>query len=153
MRLCTLVIAIAIAANAFAQTNAPIDNFSVVTNLWYNGYKSNVLAIAEQRLAVNSNDLAGLILKMEFNLATNNVECFSNDIFSVLELLPHVSGENIRLEIPRLQSDLLATLSFLADEYRPTHEEIELDRAKFLIIHKPMTYEIPLKALHDDGLF
>jgi hypothetical protein len=37
--------------------------YSNVTNLWYQGSKSNVLEIANARLAQNTNDIAGLILK------------------------------------------------------------------------------------------
>ena len=79
-------LATAMAISSFAQTNAPMDNFSVVTNLWYNGYKSNVLAMAEQRLAANSNDLAGLVMMMEYNLEYSNDSCLSNDIFRVLSV-------------------------------------------------------------------
>ena len=39
--------------------------YANVTNLWYQGYKSNVLNIANARLAANTNDIAGLILKAE----------------------------------------------------------------------------------------
>lgn len=67
---------------AFAQTNAlTADSFVLVTNLWYQGYKTNVLAIAEERLNANSNDLAGLVLKMEYDFAFMNASCISNDIF------------------------------------------------------------------------
>ena len=103
MRPCTIVAAIAIASNAFAQTNSPIDNFSVVTNLWYNGYKSNVLAIAEQRLAANSNDLAGLILKMEYNLEFCNDACFSNDIFRILTAAGTITNGMFRQNYPTME--------------------------------------------------
>ncbi|MDD2600148.1 MAG: hypothetical protein PHO37_13140 [Kiritimatiellae bacterium] len=49
----------------FAQTNF----YTNVTNLWYQGYKTNVFAIANERLAQNTNDIAGLILKAEFHFA------------------------------------------------------------------------------------
>jgi len=50
---------------SLAQTNF----YTNVTNLWYQGYKSNVLNIATARLAVNTNDIAGLILKAEYHFA------------------------------------------------------------------------------------
>lgn len=153
MRLCTIAAAIAIAGNAFAQTNAPMDNFSLVTNLWYEGHKSNVLAIAEQRLAANSNDLAGLILKMEYNLEFCNDACFSNDISRVLTAAGTVTNGVFRKNYPTMEMDLAFFLFFLANAPRPSPAELEADKAKALIIHKPMTCEDYLKWLHDDGLF
>ena len=65
-----LVVFSSCAFQLYAQTNSPpVDNFVLVTNLWYQGSKSNVLAIAEQRLAANPNDLAGLVLKMEYDFS------------------------------------------------------------------------------------
>ena len=49
-----------------------LGDFVTVTNLWYEGHKSNVLAMADQRLAVNSNDLAGLVLRMEYDFSFVN---------------------------------------------------------------------------------
>ena len=43
---------------------AQTDFYANVTNLWYQGNKTNVLAIANARLAQNSNDIAGLILNL-----------------------------------------------------------------------------------------
>ena len=53
----------------FAQTNFHTN----VTNLWYQGYKTNVLAIANERLSQNTNDIAGLILKAEFQLDSSEI--------------------------------------------------------------------------------
>ena len=153
MRLCTLVIAIAIAANAFAQTNAPIDNFSVVTNLWYNGYKSNVLAMAEQRLAANSNDLAGLVMMMEYNLEYSNDSCLSNDIFRVLSVAETTTNSMISANFLEMKEILQDFLDFLKNDYHPTEAELQEEKAKANIIHKHMTYERYLKWLNDDGLF
>lgn len=149
-----LIIVFGCTLKLYAQTNQPpVNYFVLVTNLWYQGYKTNVLAIAEQRLAANSNDLAGLILKMEYNTAFSNVESFSNDINSVIHAIKNSIGTNYNDKIKFLMSDLNYSLDLLATEYRPTPEELAQDKAKFYIIHKPMTYEVPLKALHDDGLF
>ena len=153
MRKTIVILTIMLAAQLFAQTNAPIDNFALVTNLWWNGYKTNVLQIAEQRLAANSNDLAGLILKMEFNIASNNVECFSNDINAVLANLCIVNGTNFARAVDDFRFDLNASLDFLQNGFHPTQEEISEDKAKFTINGKPFVYEQELKALHDDGLF
>ena len=153
MKRIIISLALAFAAQAYAQTNAPIDNFTLVTNLWWNGYKTNVLQIAERRLAANSNDLAGLVLKMEFNISSNNVECFSNDIQNVLSSLPSVNGTNFSKLSEVFLLDLNCSLDFLANEFHPTQDEILADKAKFIFNHKPLIYEKELKALSDDGLF
>lgn len=138
---------------AMSQTNQPpVNNFVLVTNLWYNGYKSNVLAIAEQRLAANSNDLAGLVLTMEFNLAFSNESCLSNDISKVIQGMENLTNGTFHSRREMIANALTDFLDYLANEPL-TPEELEEDRAKASIIHKPMTYERYLKWLHDDGLF
>lgn len=135
-------------------SSPPLGDFVTVTNLWYEGHKSNVLAIAEQRLSVNSNDLAGLIIKMEYDLEYMNVSNYSNGILRALEVSRSVTNECFASGRAFFEMALLSFLDYVAHGRRPlTHEEEELERAKAAIIHKPMTYEIPLKALHDDGLF
>ena len=147
-------LALALAFSSAAQTNQPpVDNFTLVTNLWYNGYKSNVLAIAEQRLATNSNDLAGLVLKMEYDFAFINTQNISNDMLKVLTGFQSITNRMSMLHYNEVFEDLNSFLILLRDEYRPTQTELEEDRAKALIIHKRMTYEDYLKWLHDDGLF
>ena len=81
MRLAQMTLVTMLALSCVAQTNQPpVDNFALVTNLWYQGYKTNVLAIAEQRLAANSNDLAGLVLKMEYDFSFLNFSNISNNM-------------------------------------------------------------------------
>ena len=47
MKLPSLALAGILAFPAFAQMNLPpTDNFTLVTNLWFQGYKTNVLAMA-----------------------------------------------------------------------------------------------------------
>jgi hypothetical protein len=94
MKSALAALATAIAISSFAQTNAPIDNFSVVTNLWYEGHKSDVLAIGEQRLAANSNDMAGIIIRMEYDLSFMNAENYSNGILRALEVSQTITNEH-----------------------------------------------------------
>lgn len=146
---------LALAFSTVAQTNLPpVDNFALVTNLWFNGHKSNVLAIAEQRLAVNSNDLAGLVLKMEYDFEFINASCISNDMSAVISTIQliNMTNRNTFLHREEIVNDLTAFLRILR-EYKPTPAEFEEDRAKALIIHKKMNFEGYLKWLHDDGLF
>lgn len=138
---------------AKAQTNTPVDNFTLVTNLWYNGYKTEVLAIADQRLAVNSNDLAGLVLKMEYDFSFVNTQTISNDMLNVIAVAGTITNEQVKLHYNEMKEILEDFLLILKDDYHPTTEEIKEDRAKALLPHKRMTHERYLKWLHEDGLF
>ena len=148
----TLILACAFSLHA--QTNQPpVNNFVLVTNLWYQGDKSNVMAMAEQRLAANSNDLAGLVLKMEFDLEFSNDSSLSNNVIRLLSAAEAVTNLFMHTDYPRMRKNLNWFLNLLAEEYHPTSAELEEEKAKAFIIHKRMTYECYLKWLHDDGLF
>ena len=154
MKRLIVVLATALALTSIAQTNAPVDNFTLVTNLWFNGYKTNVLTIAEQRLAANPNDLAGLIIRMDFNFEFSNEECFSNDIYSVMSVASAITNYHTHSVVPLLLLDLTNQLALLATDYKLlTDEERQADKLKGLIKGKPLEDEDVLKALHDDGLF
>ena len=137
-----------------AQTNQPpVDNFVLVTNLWYQGYKTNVLSIAEERLLANSNDLAGLVLKMEYDLEFSNDSSLSNNVVTLLSAAEAATNIFVHTDYSKMKKNLNWFLEFLANEYHPTVSELNEEKAKALIIHKRMTYERYLKGLHDDGLF
>ena len=145
--------ATAVALSASAQTNAPVDNFTLVTNLWYQGYKTNVLQIAEQRLAANSNDLAGLVLKMEYDFEFVNAQSISNDMLAVLSASMSQTNGVFSAHKEEVLEELGFFLLFLEKDYRPTASEIEDDRAKARFIHSRMSFERYLKWLRDAGLF
>lgn len=146
-------IVLAIAAAATAQTNAPIDNFTLVTNLWWNGYKTNVLQIAEQRLIANSNDLAGLVLKLEYDVEYSKDSLLSNDITLVMSAIRSVTNGFICQNSSFIEECFNDYLDFLATGYNLTAEELEMEKAKSSIINTHMAHEILLKWLHDDKLF
>lgn len=153
MKKTIVILTIMLAAQLFAQTNAPIDNFALVTNLWWNGYKTNVLQIAEQRLAANSNDLAGLILKLEYDIAFMNTTALSNDVNAIEQVACLHSEEAFNTVKPLFSFALTNILDFLAYGLNLSDEEILLERQKGFINAKPFQYEPVLNALHNDGLF
>ena len=141
-------------ATARVMADAPsLGDFTTVTNLWYEGHKSNVLAIAEQRLAINSNDLAGLIIRMDYNTAFLNADCFSNDIAAVMSAANIASGAHLNQVKPLLFFSLTNTLEYLSKDFRLTADQLAAERQKGFIPGKPMENEDVLEALHDDGLF
>ena len=124
------------------------DQFTSLTNMWYQGAKSNVTQYGEQRLAMNTNDIVGLVLGLESDLSFSNDGRLSNSIERVLSVGRTISTPNFSNEYNRLRGSLLDML-----EYLPSYpvSELEADRAKALIPHKPMNFQRTLSALHDDG--
>ena len=137
-------IVLAIAAQANAQTNAPIDYFTLVTNLWWNGHKTEVLQIAEQRLAANSNDIVGLLLALEYDVEFINLQQISNSVKEVIESGSIISTPNFSRRYFHMKTDLEEFLDVVAiypmDEY-------EADRAKAFLHGKRMLFDEDLLAV------
>ncbi len=129
-----------------------LGDFTTVTNLWYEGHKSNVLAIAEQRLSINSNDLAGAIMMFDYDLEFSNEGNYSNDVRRILSSTNNLPIGTFVNNIDLVSATLNGFLDYLSSNPM-TPAEIQRDKSKALIIHKPMSNEILLKWLHDDGLF
>ncbi len=160
MRLAQMTLVTMLTLSCVAQTNhPPVDNFALVTNLWYQGYKTNVLAIAEQRLAANSNDLAGLIVQFNFDLEFTNRANYSNDIARItnaLHISPYCSLTNGPLFVPAtiLNNSLTGFLEYLASSQAElSQEEERSEKQKSLFSKKPLADEFFLKKLSDYGLF
>jgi hypothetical protein len=131
---------------AQAQTNF----YTNVTNLWYQGFKTNVLQIAEQRLQNNTNDIAGLLLKMEYDLAFTETATISNSIQRVLSVGATVNTPKFR----GLYDELSFSLSLLLNAIKECPiEDLPAEKAKALIIGKPLPDAIYLEALQKDGFF
>ena len=134
-----------------AMTYSQTLNFHAnVTNLWYQGYKSNVLEIAEQRLNVDTNDIAGLILKLEFNIAFLDFPAFSNTAQRIINIGTTITTTNFASVFPSYTNDIHVLLDFLP-QYHP--DQILIDKPKAFIPHKPFPASKYIKALQDDGYF
>jgi hypothetical protein len=135
---------------ALAQTNF----YSNVTNLWYQGYKTNVLAIANTRLAANTNDIAGLILKAEYHFAFLEVDNISNAYLRVIQVGDTITTTNFAKdwqdEISK--ESILGILENLA-ENPITPQEIQKEKPKAFLKYKRMTHDSLIEALQKDGYF
>jgi len=133
-----------------AQTNF----YENVTNLWYQGYKSNVLAIANARLAANSNDIAGLILKAEYHLEFSEESLLSNAYLRVIQRADTITTTNFAKcwQEEGGRQDYLDVLEDMA-ENPLTPQQIQEDRAKGFINEKPLIDAYLIEALQKDGYF
>jgi hypothetical protein len=141
-----MIVFMAFGLCAHAQT----DFYTNVTNLWYQGYKTNVLQIAEQRLQSNTNDIAGLLLKMEYELEFVELASLSNSMHRVLMVGATVNTPKFQ----GLYDELSLQISVWLDAikaYPP--DEILADKAKALVGEKPLSGSIFFEALQKDGFF
>ena len=135
---------------SLAQTNF----YTNVTNLWYQGYKSNVLAIATARLAANSNDIAGLILKAEYHLAFCERALLSNAYLRVIQRADTITTANFAKcwQEEGGRQDYFDILEYVA-ENPLTPQQIQQESLKGLITEKPLPDEYLIEALQEDGYF
>jgi len=134
-------------------TEAQTTNFyTTVTNLWYQGQKTEVLALGNERLNIYSNDMPGLIIKLVYDLEFLQLETISNSFIKVTSVGETITNENFQLRYPFLKesNDFMLEL-FTQNPFTP--EELLLERAKGLIPHKPFALYKELEALQKDGLF
>ena len=129
-----------------AQTNF----HAMVTNCWYQGEISNVLVLANTRLAANSNDIAGLILKMECKIAFLDLPEVSNSIWSVIQAGDTITTSNFVKRFQREREELLDDLELF--KTYPTSEQLPIERAKAFIKNKEFPTYL-LDALQIDGFF
>jgi len=117
-----------------AQTNF----YENVTNLWYQGYKTNVLAIADARLAVNSNDIAGLILKAEYHLEFCEDAALSNAFLRIIQVGDTITTTNFVKcwQDVGARQNHLDVLEHMA-ETPLTPQQIQQERLKGFINGKP----------------
>ena len=144
-----LIIAFVILTVSIMYSQTP-DFHTNVTNLWYQGYKSNVLEIAEQRLSTDTNDIVGLILKLEFEAAFLEFSSISNTAQRVLDVAPMITTTNFANLFPFYTNRVHILLDVIP---RYTSEKLAIDKPKAFIPHKPTPADRFIKALQDDGYF
>jgi len=144
------MLTVVVGSASLAQTNF----YSNVTNLWYQGYKTNVLGIANARLAVNTNDIAGLILKAEYHFAFLEVEAISNAYLRVIQVGDTITTPHFVVNWQKglSRKRILWILDdFMEDPITP--QEIQAEKHKALIKHKPLPARNLIDALQKDGYF
>lgn len=135
---------------SLAQTNF----YTNVTNLWWKGDKSNVLNIANARLAINSNDIAGLILKANYDLEFLEVSSISNAYLRVLEVGDTITTTNfIKCWQTNLSRQCIIRLLDVISENPLSAQEIQEGKIKALIPNKLLPDADLIEALQKDGYF
>ena len=131
-----------------AQTNY----YSLVTNLWFQGEHATVLCLATNRLAANTNDIAGWITLAEYSMTFDDASSLSNVFTHTLECGSNITSTAFSDVFPDMTDSFCHMLDFVAT-YCPTAEEQAEDIRKAHVSGKPFLYAEYLKALDVDGYF
>ena len=124
--------------------------YDTITNLWFTAHQTNVLALANQRLMANTNDIAGLLIRASWDFAFSDSTAISNSLERVLSVGGAITTPAFTNEFAFTRIDIQFTLDNLA--VRP-EEERAADILKSSSPGRlPHFYE-DLKALDDDGYF
>ena len=135
------------ASTAFAQANF----FEQVSQLWAAGQKDAVRAIGQQRLQQNPNDIAGLLLELEYHFDNYDAANVAAVGARVIEVGKGITTTHFREAFPGLQEDC-ETLADVILEIAQDPEKFERDRA-WKKKAPYMTFGLYLKRLQDDGYF
>ena len=146
----TINILIGVGTLLFASHSSASTYFNTITNLWYTGHQTNVLQMAETRLAQNTNDVAGVLMKASWDFAFSDAVVLSNSLNRVLN-----AGETVQsscftnvFRITRL--DVVCVLNAVANE---TVAQRTADLAKQNRPGRWPHFIEELKALDTDGYF
>ena len=146
----TINILIGVGTLLFASHSSASTYFNTITNLWYTGHQTNVLQMAETRLAQNTNDVAGVLMKASWDFAFSDAVVLSNSLNRVLN-----AGETVQsscftnvFRITRL--DVVCVLNAVANE---TVAQRTADLAKQNRPGRWPHFIEELKALDADGYF
>lgn len=136
-------------ASAFLSCRAESELFTYVTNEWHQCRKENVLRVATERLATNADDVVGLLLKLEYDMAFADNATFTNSVERFRTAAKGVSTPAFRACARFLQQDLDSLVFFATNAPSPGPSQDDVDKAKR--VRKRMNFLEEFKALDEDG--
>jgi len=122
-----------------------------VEGMWRTGDHAGVLAIAQTRLAANTNDLPGLLLKCEYELEYLQLDAATNTAAEILRVAPQIETERFGEIRSWVVSDAQVLLDAIP-QYPPDEYAADLARAG-TITNKSLACGVVLQALEEDGYF
>ena len=139
------------ASTGLAQT----DFYTNVTNLWYQGgeYRTNVLTIANARLASNTNDIAGLLLKANYHVEFAEVGMISNAFLRVIQVGDTITTTHFA---QCWQEESKPSILWFLDIFAKTTitpQDIQEGKDKSLLPGKQLIHAELIEALQKDGYF
>ncbi|MBO4287379.1 MAG: hypothetical protein J5985_04335 [Kiritimatiellae bacterium] len=147
MRTRLLVTLLFITVTVHAEPTA--NNFVAVTNDWYNGRWTNVFELAQQRLAVNSNDLVAANIMVDYDVKFSSIQDMSNSIIRLMR----VSDAATLPAYTNLYRVMRPGWVYYIDEFLPgqTEAELQQERNNPLKTYKALNCDFILKLLWENG--
>lgn len=128
-------------------------NFSSqVSQMWLDGQKQEVLNIANQRLASDTNDMAGLLLRMEYEVEFLIMSSLTNTMNEVERVGSGITHTNFAAVFPDVQQDIADLRAMITVAFPLSPEKLADEQAKGNVAGKPLTCINALGALEADGL-
>ncbi len=147
-KLTTMAAAVAFAASIALAT--PSDNtFHAVTNDWYNANFSNVLELAEARLATNANDIVGVTLKRGYHIAFGDITALSNAVVRFIDVADTVTAPSFSNTYWQIRAGEIQLRDVVLPMF--TQQMLDADAQKARLPHKKIPDYLYLKLLWDDG--
>lgn len=146
----TRVLALAFGLTAVVCVEAQTNYYQQISAMWFAGNKQGVLDIANQRLAQNTNDIAGLLLRLEYEIEFLQLNNMTNSMARVLDAGSSYAGTNFAQVYATLEASY-DVMKQVVTNYPP--DEYAADLAKTNAVGKTMSCDAELKALQEDGYF
>ncbi len=138
-------------ASAAASATPSTNSVEAVSRDWREGRFTNVLELAQARLASNTNDLAGAYLMATYDMAFSDRTSVSNSIMRLVRISDDMT-------LPAYTNIYVRTRPFwlrYANEFLPsrTDEQLERHHRHSLDARRAMTAEPMLELLDEHGLW
>ena len=142
----------ALAAGAIAANATPTQNtYHAVTNDWRSGAYSNVLELAQSRLAANPNDIVAAYIMKDYDIMFSDFTAMSNSFQRLIRAGALVTLPAYSNRFPRLRRGYEDFLKFVIpahdDNFRIREQRRPIPRGT------PMNSEHLLKIFWDNNLW
>ena len=146
-----LLAAAGVCAGAKSSATPSADDFHSVTNDWWNGNFTNVVELADARLAADADDLVGAHLKAEWAICFGGRGEITNEVSRMLRASDAVSAPAFTNEYGAVRS---AWGYFLTDAVPAlTDAQLADQHAKSAQPHRRMVMERILRVIDECGLW
>jgi hypothetical protein len=146
----TIVLKLAFVFSTALCALAQMNFHQQVSSMWFAGDKQGVIDIANQRLAQNTNDIAGLLLKLEYETEYLQLNNMTNSMARILDVGSIYAGTNFAQVYSTLEASY-EVMKQVVTNYPP--DEYTADLTKTNALGKTMSCDAEIKALQDDGYF
>lgn len=122
-----------------------------VGGMWRAGDYAGVRKIAQSRLAADTNDLAGLLLELEYNIEYLQLEAATNTAAAIVRVAPQITTPRFS-EVGEIVAESAKVIIWAATNYPPDEYAKDIQRIG-TITNKQLSCDFILRMLEEDGYF